>query len=80
VSKIEPPWTPVQVSALNSWQRRGSVHPFTCGNRDAPGHEAYARQLGQGDHGILIAEKTGWRCPVCGYRQYWAHDFMVETP
>ena len=70
MSKITPPWSPEQVAALNAWQANGRVHPFTCGNRDTPEHDK--------DGGQLIADKTGWRCPVCGYRQYWAHDFMVQ--
>ena len=26
----------------------------------------------------LIATKDGWICPVCDYKQYWAHKFMSE--
>ena len=25
----------------------------------------------------LLATSQGWVCPVCGYKQDWAHDFML---
>jgi hypothetical protein len=77
--KITSPFTPPQVEALNRWQRTPWVHPFTCGNRDAPGHREYGEAHGQ-DHGTLTATRDGWRCPVCDYRQNWAHGFMLELP
>lgn len=76
--KIEPPWTPEQVAALNRWQRSPTVHPFTCGgDRGDAAHTAYALEHGQ-DKGQLVASVNGWFCPVCAYRQTWAHDFMVK--
>jgi len=27
----------------------------------------------------LIATKEGWICPVCDYKQNWAHNFMTEN-
>lgn len=26
----------------------------------------------------LIATNNGWICPVCDYKQNWAHDFMAK--
>ncbi len=26
----------------------------------------------------LIATKEGWKCPVCEYKQNWAHSFMAD--
>ena len=26
----------------------------------------------------LIATEEGWVCPVCDYKQNWAHDFMMD--
>lgn len=64
--KITAPWTIDQVSALNRWQDAGFVHPFTCPN----------------DSAALVATYDGWRClaPNCGFRQNWAHDFMLNEP
>lgn len=72
------PWTPEQVVALNKWQDSGKVHPFTCGGeRMDDAHRAYQAQVG-GDFGQLVAAADGWFCPVCGYRQNWAHAFMAQ--
>lgn len=60
------PWTPDQTEALNDWQRRGDVHPMTCGNE----HSTMDN--------VLIARRDGWYCPSCAYRQNWAHKFMTE--
>lgn len=74
---ILPPWTPEQVEALNRFQRYPAYHPFTCGgDRMDAGHRAYQAEHG-GDFGQLVATTEGWRCPVCGYRQDWAHEFMA---
>jgi hypothetical protein len=29
-------------------------------------------------HTSLIATENGWICPVCDYKQGWAHSFMAE--
>jgi hypothetical protein len=60
--KVHAPFTESQVEALNRFQSCGRVHPFTCPKHDQD----------------LIAEVSGWRCPVfgCLYVQDWAHDFM----
>ncbi|TXI09603.1 MAG: hypothetical protein E6Q76_05295 [Rhizobium sp.] len=39
-------------------------HPYTCRNRDQPGHGTAG-----GDKGLLIATAQGWRCPYCYYQQ-----------
>lgn len=67
--KILAPFTPAQVEALNKWQERDDVHPFTC-----------ARP--HGGHGVILrATEQGWVCPAtplhCDYTQDWAHDFML---
>jgi hypothetical protein len=77
--KVEAPWTPHQVAALNRWQQAGDVHPFTCGGeRMDPAHVGYAMAHG-GDYGQLVASVNGWFCPVCSYRQTWAHKFMMGS-
>lgn len=63
IERIEAPWTPEQVEALNTFQRSGQFHPFTCGNDS---------------DSVLIAREDGWHCPDCAYRQNWAHAFMAE--
>ena len=70
-------WTEEQVAALNAFQDRGDVHPFTCGsdNRSDDAHKAAQQEEG-GDLGQLVATRQGWICPACSYRQFWAHDFM----
>lgn len=65
-------WTAQQVAALNASQE-GYGHPFTCGGeRGDEAHRAYADEHG-GDLGQLVATPRGWVCPVCDYRQTWAH-------
>lgn len=61
---IHAPFTPGQVGALNRWQSRPGVHPFTCGS--------------DGCGAVLIAYPSGWECPRCGYTQNWAHSFMAR--
>lgn len=47
MEKIYAPWTPDQVAALNDFQARDDIHPFTCGN----------------GCGVLTAHTNGWFCP-----------------
>jgi hypothetical protein len=76
--KITAPWDEATVTALNQWQLNGRVHPFTCGGeRMDAAHTAYQLEHG-GDFGQMIATAEGWFCPVCNYRQDWAHDFMAQ--
>lgn len=76
--EIYQPWTPEQVDALNAYQRSGAFHPFTCGrDRGNAAHSAYAEQHDE-DNGQLVATSEGWKCPVCNYRQAWAHSFMAD--
>lgn len=60
---IVAPWDVVVVARLNAFQKRGGMHPFTCGNdtRD-----------------ILVATTEGWVCRNCDYTQDWALAFMPE--
>jgi hypothetical protein len=79
--KITAPFAKTAVDALNRWQACDWTHPFTCGNdRSDAAHVAYAKAHGLGDTGILTATRHGWVCPVCGYKQTWAHAFMLQTP
>jgi hypothetical protein len=69
--QIRAPWTPEQVAALNRFQLRGGMHPFTCGASHA------------GPSPALVARPDGWHCPgtyraPCDYRQDWAHRFMAD--
>jgi hypothetical protein len=75
---INAPFTPEQVHALNRWQKNDRVHPFTCGNeRMDAAHTKYQAEHPDQDFGQLVATAEGWLCPVCSFRQHWAHDFMV---
>ena len=77
--KLHAPWTAAQVAKLNEWQASPHAHPFTCtNNRSDAAHKRYAEVHQLHDYGILLATPAGWRCPVCGYRQNWAHDFMFN--
>jgi hypothetical protein len=64
---VRAPWTLNQVDALNRFQQRSDIHPFTCPH----------------DHGsnsrILIATINGWICPNCDYTQVWTHGMMLEA-
>lgn len=63
--RVDAPWSIEQTNNLNRFQKSGLWHEFTCA-RDHSGERR------------LIAQTDGWRCPVCGYRQTWAHPFMAE--
>jgi hypothetical protein len=81
LEKIETPWSDDQVKNLNAFQRKGTFHPFTCGNdRSDEAHKRYAEEHNEHDTGLLVAGNDGWRCPVpgCGYTQGWAHAFMAQ--
>ena len=78
MSKITVPFTNEQVEALNAFQNSRQFHPFTCGgDRCDEAHKAYRAEHG-GDFGQLVATEDGWVCPVCNYKQNWAHDFMAK--
>ncbi len=61
---MSAPFTDEQVASLNAYQEAGTGHPFTCGGQDC--------------REILRAERDGWRCLRCDYRQGWAHAFMAD--
>lgn len=78
--RLITPWTPEQVEALNSFQRSGLFHPFTCGGeRGDEAHRRYAAVHRDPDDGLLVATADGWHCPVCGYRQAWAYPGMAAA-
>ena len=80
MTQISAPWTPEQVAALNRWQTSGRFHPFTCGgDRMDAAHVQYQYEHPDQDFGQLVASVNGWFCPVCSYRQSWAHDFMANA-
>ncbi|MFJ3200968.1 hypothetical protein [Streptomyces sp. NPDC086989] len=60
---ITAPWTSEQVQALNDYQERGDMHPYTCGALHPSGRSP-----------VLDATHSGWVCPdpACGYTQDWA--------
>jgi hypothetical protein len=75
--KLTAPFSADTIAKLNAWQQSGMFHPFTCGgDRSDAAHQAYAKEHG-GDLGQLVATPNGWICPVCGYKQNWAHSFMA---
>lgn len=71
-NRIEKPWTPGQVEALNAYQQSGRFHPFTCGNKK------YKDGIHLDGEGILVATSEGWVCPFCEYKQGWAWEFMLD--
>ena len=75
--KIIKPFSPEQIAALDLYQH-SFWHPFTCGNnRGDKKHKDYAAKHG-GDWGALVPTEDGWVCPVCGYKQDWAHAAMTS--
>ena len=65
------PWTFEQVSALNLYQKRRLMHPYTCGfNRKGENH--------LDGEGVLVATENGWVCPFCDYKQDWASEVLLK--
>jgi hypothetical protein len=68
--RIVAPWNNATARALNAFQQRKDMHPFTCPEE----HKV---------DGVysLVASGDGWFCPDdgCGYTQNWAHAFMAEV-
>lgn len=69
--KIYAPFTEDQVESLNSYQKSGQFHPFTCCS-----HEGCVRSEHEG--GLLKAREEGWICPCGKWTQKWAWKFMAE--
>jgi hypothetical protein len=59
----KPIWTEDEVSELNSRQKDGRFHPYTC-----PGDKVSCK-----DQRDLIATPNGWVCQCGKYTQGWAH-------
>lgn len=72
--RITAPFTPEQVDGLNTYQKSGVMHPFTCRNRD--NNHPYESEYG--DHGVLRARESGWYCIHCEYTQNWAWAWMAD--
>lgn len=71
MSKIlKAPFSPEHVVALNAWQQRDNVHPYTC--------IEHARQDHRLTDGALFATVRGWICPYCDYTQDWAHASIAD--
>lgn len=65
---LHAPWTPDQVVALNQWQLRGDVHPYTCPGENGP---LCSRR-------DLTATPDGWICECGRYTQDWAWEHAAE--
>ena len=63
-----------KIEAIERWQQRGDVHPFTCSGGGGPGDhqtlmEPWAREKA-GEISIIL------QCPECGYIQEDGFDFI----
>lgn len=73
------PWTDEEVKRLNQFQASPETFALKCDcYRDDEAHQTYAEQHG-GVPGQLIAVQEGWHCPVCSYKQDWAHPIMLKA-
>jgi ribosomal protein L37AE/L43A len=61
---IKAPWTPEQITKLESFQKDHRVHPYTC----TAGHS----------HGVLRPTTNGWICDICGYQQDWVSSACLD--
>jgi Lar family restriction alleviation protein len=68
-------WTAEQVANLDEFQKAGRMHPFTCGTKEK---HPPLDDCGDVPDDELFATERGWKCPTCDYRQFWAHDFMLD--
>lgn len=66
-NKIYAPWDVKTALALNDFQQRREMHPFTCPREHEPEGER-----------VLVANNGGWFCPDDDYTQNWAHAFMAD--
>lgn len=64
------PWSQEQAQSANEFQASGVFQPFRCPNTDVDPHPVSA--------GLLVGSREGWTCSDCGYRQNWAHQFMLD--
>lgn len=78
---IRAPFTPDQVESINACQQTdGPWHPLTCGNDDCPRPWHYDTKgipVYQ-EESVLIATRSGLRCPRCNYRQEYAYRGMGD--
>lgn len=61
---VKAPWDHDQINHANTFQQAGVMHPFTCGVDSS--------------HPLLVARRSGWRCPTCDYTQDWAFAGMLD--
>lgn len=67
--RVEAPFTPEQVMALNRYQLHGIFHPFTCPRVE---HDETIK---------LIAGEEGWSCAsqTCDYTQDWTWSASLRA-
>lgn len=70
---FEKKFTADEVLALDKYQRKGEMHPYTCPNRGDGDHRENAVDLG-----ALVPTVRGWICPYCDYTQNWAHEWSAR--
>lgn len=70
MSESYKPFTPEQVKRIESYQRNGLFHPYTCPNRD--------NHLSEMREGILTVTPDGLKCDCCDYTQDWVHSFVFQ--
>jgi|WetSurSiteA1Bulk_404760.scaffolds.fasta_scaffold00002_8 hypothetical protein len=58
----KPPWNKDQLDSIKGYQKSTSWHPFTCETH--------------GNEGVLEPTTDFMGCPLCGYKEFWCHDFM----
>lgn len=68
MSKIEAPFTELQIASINEYQHCGKFHPFTCA----------ACKADENNDEPLVAFEYGMQCLYCPYVQKWVHDFMAD--
>ncbi len=73
---IQVPFSTQQVEDLNTFQKNGRFHPFTCCSA-YPAEDGCERSAHTGE-GLLVATEGGWVCPCGKYTQNWAHEFMAK--
>jgi hypothetical protein len=66
---LKAPWTSEEVVLLNVRQQVSWLHEYQCTGDCTLRHESLPiiAKL------ALIATTDGWYCPLCQYRQNWAH-------
>jgi len=84
MEKIRAPFSDEVVEKLNTYQKSGGFHQFTCCSPESiPECLRAVREVdgeiieGTSD-GTLVAGRDGFVCPCGKYKQDWAYAFMVD--